>query len=136
MVNSGYQGDIIPRNGHKPGWTRICPDASRERSQDNRRNGRRVPARSRSFNSGLHSSRFDDDGQAVDSVLVDRDTRNIRWFLCGGCYSGKNEEVMIDQAILAIAPIVSLMILVGVSGAYFARKERRESREADGKKQV
>ncbi len=36
---------------------------------------------------------------------------------------------MSEQAILAIAPIVSLMILVGITGIYFARKERRESQE-------
>lgn len=30
---------------------------------------------------------------------------------------------------LSIAPIVSLMILVGIASIYFVRKERRESRE-------
>ena len=41
---------------------------------------------------------------------------------------------MSEQAIFAIAPVVSLIILVGVSGIYFALKERRESQEANAKK--
>ncbi len=36
---------------------------------------------------------------------------------------------MTDQALLAIAPIVSLMVLVGIVGVYFLWKERREDRE-------
>ena len=36
---------------------------------------------------------------------------------------------------LAIAPIVSLMIIVGIVGIYFVRKERRESQDANTKKQ-
>jgi hypothetical protein len=42
---------------------------------------------------------------------------------------------MSDQFLLAIAPIVSLMIILGIVGIYFAEKERRESRNADTKKQ-
>jgi hypothetical protein len=39
-----------------------------------------------------------------------------------------------DQFFLAVAPIVSLMILAGIAGIYFAQKERRESQEADAKR--
>ena len=41
---------------------------------------------------------------------------------------------MSNQFILSIAPIVSLMILAGIAGIYFVRKERRESQNADAKK--
>lgn len=36
---------------------------------------------------------------------------------------------MSEQFLLSIAPIVSLMVIVGIAGIYFVRKERRESRE-------
>jgi len=36
---------------------------------------------------------------------------------------------MTDQAFLSIAPIASLMVLVGIAGIYFLWKERHESRE-------
>ena len=38
---------------------------------------------------------------------------------------------MSEQAILAVFPIVSLSILVGIAAIYFIRKERRESREQE-----
>jgi hypothetical protein len=41
---------------------------------------------------------------------------------------------MSEQFLLVIAPIVSLMIIFGIAGIYFAEKERRESRNADSKK--
>ena len=60
--------------------------------------------------------------------------RNIeRDVYTGRCF-GENEETMSEQALLAIAPIVSLIILVGIVGFYFARKERRESQNANANK--
>ncbi len=41
--------------------------------------------------------------------------------------------MMSEQALLVIAPIVSLIILVGIAGAYFARKERRQGQHANSK---
>jgi hypothetical protein len=38
------------------------------------------------------------------------------------------KELMSDQAILAIFPIVSLSIVVAIAAAYLLYKERRESR--------
>jgi hypothetical protein len=36
---------------------------------------------------------------------------------------------MSEQFLLSIAPIVSLMVLVGIAGIYFLWKERREDRD-------
>ena len=41
------------------------------------------------------------------------------------------DEILTNQTILAMVPIVGLSILVGIVGIYFVRKERRESREQD-----
>jgi hypothetical protein len=41
------------------------------------------------------------------------------------------KELMTDQAILAIFPIVSLSILVAIAAAYLLYKERRESRDQE-----
>ena len=38
-------------------------------------------------------------------------------------------DILIDPALFVIAPIVSLMVLVGMAAAYLLWKERRESRE-------
>jgi hypothetical protein len=62
------------------------------------------------------------------------DTRDIRRIAHARHGHGKVEkvkELMTDQAILAIFPIVSLSILVGVAAAYFLYKERRAGRQQD-----
>jgi len=41
------------------------------------------------------------------------------------------EEIMNNQTILAMFPIVALGIIAGILGLYFAGKERRESREQE-----
>jgi hypothetical protein len=62
-----------------------------------------------------------------------RDTRYIGISARGWYCHRAKEKTMKDQFILAIAPIVSLMILVGIASIYFVRKERRESANASAR---
>ena len=38
-------------------------------------------------------------------------------------------DIVVDPFLFVIGPIVSLMVIVGIAGAYLLWKERRESRE-------